>query len=219
LPSSAMAPPKSISRGPTYPSEPSSPVAGTVVSVWPHRDPGPSSFLSIVVSTTVLPRRRPGSWRREAYMRFDLQGKGGSGCGILGGGRLPCASGHGGERQGGRRRWHFSSPTTAYDSCCLRNFSHQQQFLPRRRSTIGVSTTGHAVRPNLRWTCGPDAQERVLLRSSQLQPLVTREPPSDVAAAEHSDEKLKNTTPFPLYTTLVQGTLFKQGLPIEETTI
>jgi hypothetical protein len=31
---------------------------------------------------------------------------------------------------------------------------------------------------------------------------------------EHSDEKLKNTTPFPLYTTLIQGTLFKQGQPI-----
>jgi len=55
LPSSAVAPPKSIRRGPTYPGEPSSPTAGTAVSVWPHRHPGPSSFLSIAASTTVYP--------------------------------------------------------------------------------------------------------------------------------------------------------------------
>jgi len=55
LPSSAVAPPKSMSRGPTYPGEPSSPTAGTAVSVCPHRHPGPSSFLSIAASTTVYP--------------------------------------------------------------------------------------------------------------------------------------------------------------------
>jgi hypothetical protein len=55
LPSSAVAPPKSIRRGPTYPGEPSSPTAGTAVSVCPHRHPGPSSFLSIAASTTVYP--------------------------------------------------------------------------------------------------------------------------------------------------------------------
>lgn len=55
LPSRAVAPPKSIRRGPTYPGEPSSPTAGTAVSVWPHRHPGPSSFLSIAASTTVYP--------------------------------------------------------------------------------------------------------------------------------------------------------------------
>jgi hypothetical protein len=55
LPSSAVAPPKSISRGPTYPGEPSSPTVGTAVSVWPHRQPGPSSFLSMAAFTTVYP--------------------------------------------------------------------------------------------------------------------------------------------------------------------
>jgi len=44
-----------MSRGPTYPGEPSSPTAGTAVSVCPHRHPGPSSFLSIAASTTVYP--------------------------------------------------------------------------------------------------------------------------------------------------------------------
>jgi hypothetical protein len=55
LPSSAVAPPKSISRGPAYPGEPSSPTAGRAVSVCPHRHPGPSSFLSIAAFTTVYP--------------------------------------------------------------------------------------------------------------------------------------------------------------------
>lgn len=55
LPSSAVAPPKSISRWPTYPGEPSSPTAGTAVRVCPHRHPGPSSFLSIAAFTTVYP--------------------------------------------------------------------------------------------------------------------------------------------------------------------
>lgn len=55
LPSRAVAPPKSIRRGPTNPGEPSSPTAGTAVSVCPHRHPGPSSFLSIAASTTVYP--------------------------------------------------------------------------------------------------------------------------------------------------------------------
>lgn len=55
FPSSAVAPPKRISRGPTYPGAPSSPTAGTAVSVWPHRHPGPSSFFSIAAFTTVYP--------------------------------------------------------------------------------------------------------------------------------------------------------------------
>jgi len=50
-----VAPPKRISRGPTYPGEPSSPTAGTDVSVWPHRQPGPSSFFSITAFTAVYP--------------------------------------------------------------------------------------------------------------------------------------------------------------------
>jgi hypothetical protein len=38
-----------------YPGVPSSPTAGTAVSVCPHRHPGPSSFLSITAFTTVYP--------------------------------------------------------------------------------------------------------------------------------------------------------------------
>lgn len=38
-----------------YPGEPSSPTAGTAVSVCPQRHPGPSSFLSMAASTTVYP--------------------------------------------------------------------------------------------------------------------------------------------------------------------
>jgi hypothetical protein len=55
FPSSAVAPPNRISRGPTYPGEPSSPTAGTAVSVCPHLHPGPSSFFSITAFTTVYP--------------------------------------------------------------------------------------------------------------------------------------------------------------------
>lgn len=52
LPSSAVAPPNSISRGPMYPGVPSSPTAATAVSVWPHLHPGPSSFFSMIAFTT-----------------------------------------------------------------------------------------------------------------------------------------------------------------------
>jgi len=38
-----------------YPGVPSSPTAGTAVSVCPHRQPGPSSFFSITAFTTVYP--------------------------------------------------------------------------------------------------------------------------------------------------------------------
>lgn len=55
LPSSAVAPPKSISRGPMYPGVPSSPTAATAVRVWPHLQPGPSSFLSMTAFTTEYP--------------------------------------------------------------------------------------------------------------------------------------------------------------------
>lgn len=55
FPSSAVAPPNRISLGPMYPGVPSSPTAGTAVSVCPHRQPGPSSFFSITAFTTVYP--------------------------------------------------------------------------------------------------------------------------------------------------------------------
>lgn len=55
FPSSAVAPPNRINRGPMYPEVPSSPTAGTAVSVCPHRHPGPSSFFSITAFTTVYP--------------------------------------------------------------------------------------------------------------------------------------------------------------------
>jgi hypothetical protein len=55
FPSSAVAPPNRISRGPMYTGVPSSPTAGTAVSVCPHRHPGPSSFFSITAFTTVYP--------------------------------------------------------------------------------------------------------------------------------------------------------------------
>jgi hypothetical protein len=40
---------------PMYPGVPSSPTAGTAVSVCPHRHPGPSSFFSITAFTAVYP--------------------------------------------------------------------------------------------------------------------------------------------------------------------
>jgi hypothetical protein len=55
FPSRAVAPPNRISRGPMYPGVPSSPTAGTAVSVCPHLHPGPSSFFSITAFTTVYP--------------------------------------------------------------------------------------------------------------------------------------------------------------------
>lgn len=55
LPSSAVAPPKRMRRGPMYPGVPSSPTAGTAVSVCPQRQPGPSSFFSITALTAVYP--------------------------------------------------------------------------------------------------------------------------------------------------------------------
>ena len=55
FPSSAVAPPNRISRGPMYPGVPSSPTAGTAVSGCPHWHPGPSSFFSITAFTTVYP--------------------------------------------------------------------------------------------------------------------------------------------------------------------
>lgn len=55
FPSSAVAPPNRISLGPMYPGVPSSPTAGTAVSVCPQRHPGPSSFFSITAFTTVYP--------------------------------------------------------------------------------------------------------------------------------------------------------------------
>ena len=53
FPSSAVAPPNKISLGPKYAGVPSSPTAGTAVSVCPHLGPEPSSFFSIIAFTTV----------------------------------------------------------------------------------------------------------------------------------------------------------------------
>lgn len=52
FPSNAVAPPNKINLGPIYVALPSSPTAGTAVSVWPHRGPGPSSFFSQIAFTT-----------------------------------------------------------------------------------------------------------------------------------------------------------------------
>lgn len=52
FPSRAVAPPNRMSRGPIYPGVPSSPTGATEVSVWPHLDPGPSSFFSMLAFMT-----------------------------------------------------------------------------------------------------------------------------------------------------------------------